>query len=104
MYDMQKIMKTIEEIKTILAKEKGTLRQKYCVKGIGLFGSYLRGQAKENSDLDILVEFDKTIGLLKFVSLENYLSEMLGIKADLVMKDVLKPRIGKHILKEVIYI
>ncbi|MCK4532844.1 nucleotidyltransferase family protein [bacterium] len=97
-------MKNLSEIKKILEENKKFLREKYGVKGMGIFGSYLRSEAKESSDLDILVEFEKSIGLLTFVELENYLSNILGIKVDLVMKGVLKPRIGKHILKEVVYL
>ena len=97
-------MKTFKGIVRILEKQKEILKQKYGVKEIGIFGSYVRGRAKGRSDLDILVEFDRSIGLLKFVNLENYLSEILGVKVDLVIKDVLKPRIGKHILEEVVYI
>jgi len=56
--------------------------------------------------VDILVEFEKgtKIGLLKFINLENYLSEVLGVKVDLVTKSALKPRIGKYILREVVYV
>jgi len=80
------------------------LKEKYGVKEIGIFGSYVSGEYKEKSDLDILVEFeeDAKIGLLKFVNLENYLSDLIGVKVDLVEKSALKPRIGKNILREVI--
>lgn len=97
-------MKTIEEIKNILAKQMETLESQNKVKSIGVFGSYIKGRQKKGSDLDILVEFSEPISLLKFIHLENYLSEIVGVKVDLVMKDALKPRIGKHILKEVINI
>ena len=99
-------MKSIEEIKEILKKHEGELREKYGVKEIGIFGSYIRGEATEESDLDILVSFEKDakMDLLKFVELEYYLSELVGIKVDLVMKSALKPRIGKHILSEVVYL
>ncbi len=98
-------MKILEGIIKIFEKQKDLLKQEYGVKGIGIFGSYLKIQKKEKkSDLDILVEFDKSIGLLKFVNLQNYLSKISGVKVDLIIKDVLKPRIGKHILKKVIYI
>jgi uncharacterized protein len=96
------MMKTLEEIKGVLKKQKPFLKEKYGVSEIGIFGSYVRGEQRKKSDLDILVEFNKPIGLLKFVGLEIYLSEVLGIKVDLVMKGSLKPRIGKHILKEVV--
>ena len=95
-------MKTLDEIKEILAQHREELRVKYKVKDIGIFGSYVKGLQKKGSDLDILVEFDEGISLLKFINLENYLSEILGIKIDLVMKDSLKPRIGHRILNEVI--
>ena len=95
-------MKTFEEIKEILVKQKPLLRQKYGVKTLGVFGSFLKGGQKKKSDLDILVEIDDPITLLEFVRMENYLSELTGMKIDLVMKDALKPRIGKHILHEVV--
>ncbi len=96
----------LDEIKIILRQHEKELREKYGVIEIGLFGSYLRGEEKEESDLDILVEFksDAKISLLEFVELENYLSDLLGVKVDLVEKSALKPRIGKRILAEVEYI
>ncbi len=94
----------LERIINILKEHKEELRGKYGVKEMGVFGSYVRGEYKEKSDLDILVEFEEEaeIGLLKFVNMENYLSELIGVKVDLVEKSALKPRIGKHILKEVV--
>jgi predicted nucleotidyltransferase len=59
---------------------------------------------KKSSNLDILVEFSKTIDLFKYMELENYLSENLGVKVDLVMKDTLKPRIKDRILNEAIQV
>jgi predicted nucleotidyltransferase len=52
----------------------------------------------------VLVEFSETPSLLKFINLENYLSDNLGIKVDLVHKSGLKPRIGEQILAEVVYL
>jgi len=82
------------------------LKEKFKVKSIGVFGSYIRGEEKKGSDLDILVEFEESarLSLLDFIGLENYLSEELGVKVDLVEKSSLKPRIGKHILEEVVYL
>jgi len=99
-------MKTLEEIKSILKKHENKLKKKYGIKRMGVFGSYVRKDQNECSDVDVLVEFepDSRISLLDFVELENYLSDLLGVKADLVEKSALKPRIGKHILKEVIYL
>jgi len=97
-------MKSLQEIKRTLEEHKEELRKKYKVKEIGIFGSYVRGEQKGKSDVDILIEFEDSISLLKFIELENYLSEIAGVKVDLVMKSALKPRIGKHILEEVISI
>lgn len=78
------------------------LKRKYPIKYIGVFGSYVRGEQSASSDLDVLVEFNGSITLLGYARLENELSDKLGIKVDLVSKTALKPRIGKHILSEVV--
>jgi predicted nucleotidyltransferase len=77
------------------------LKEKYHVSYLGIFGSYVRGEQKPESDLDVLVEFSKTPTIFKFVNLENYLSDAPGVKVDLVMKDALKPNIGNYILNDV---
>ena len=80
------------------------VKEKYKVKEIGIFGSYVKNKQKKGSDLDILVEFEEVPSLIEFVEMENFLSDRLKIKVDLVMKKALKPHIGKEILKEVIYL
>ncbi|RKX74689.1 MAG: hypothetical protein DRP87_16335 [Spirochaetes bacterium] len=97
-------MDKLKQIKQILEGQKEYLQEKYKIKEIGVFGSYVRGEQKKKSDVDILVEFEEAPGLLTFMEIENYLSGILNIKVDLVIKDALKPVIGKHILKEVINI
>jgi len=97
-------MKKIEEIKSKLEELKPILKEEFKVENIGLFGSYVKGEQKGKSDLDILVEFSETIGLFKFIELEDFLSKELGVKVDLVMKEVLKPRIKEEILREVVYL
>jgi len=64
----------------------------------------VRGEAKEDSDVDILVEFEKPIGFFKFLELEEYLSDLIGKKVDLVSKKALKPHVGKYILEELVII
>jgi predicted nucleotidyltransferase len=90
----------------IRALKKGLppLRDKYRIRQIGIFGSYLRGEQKRKSDLDILVDFEKTVSFFEFLALESELSRLTGKKVDLVMKTALKPGIGKHILSEVVYL
>ncbi len=88
----------------ILRRHEDVIKQKYHVKKIGVFGSYVRSEQKKSSDIDILVEFKKTPDFFEFLKLEEYLGSILGIKVDLVTKDALKPYIGKHILEEVVYL
>ena len=97
---------TPEKIMKILRELLPKIKTQYQIKQLGLFGSYVRGEATENSDIDILVEFYPNInfGLISYCRLENQLSETLGKKVDLVTKDGLKPHIGANILKEVIYL
>jgi len=97
-------MKNIAEIKRKLEKLKPVLKEKFGVKRIGIFGSYLRKEAKRGSDLDILVEFSEPIGFFKFIELEDFLRQKLGVKVDLVLKKALKPFIKEIILKETIYL
>ena len=97
-------MKTLEEIRNLLLRHKEQLRKEYGVKEIGIFGSYIRGEQDKSSDLDILIEFEKPIGFVKFLKLENSLSALIGIKVELVTKKALKPYIGQRILQEVRYV
>ncbi|MEM4347890.1 MAG: nucleotidyltransferase family protein [Candidatus Altiarchaeota archaeon] len=95
-------MNTISELKEKLLQQKDELRKKYNVKYIGIFGSFVRGEQKKTSDIDILVEFSEPIDLFEFIKFEEELSKLLGVKVDLVSKKALKPYIGERILKEVI--
>jgi hypothetical protein len=97
-------MKNIEDIKKILNKNKIQFKKSFNVKEIGIFGSYLKSEQTKKSDLDILVEFEGPIDFFDYLELEEYLTSLLGIKVDLVMKKALKPNIGKNILKEVVYV
>lgn len=87
-----------------LKKLKPVLSRKFKVKRFGIFGSYVRGQARKSSDVDVLVEFSRSIDLLDFVALERYLAEQTGAKIDLVSMKALRPEFSGTILNEVIYI
>jgi predicted nucleotidyltransferase len=97
--------KTLKEIKDILYNIKDFLHEKYGVKNIAIFGSYIRGEQKKTSDIDILVEFDKPIGF-SFIELANYLSDLLGIDVDLITPSMLSknPFLKKEIEKELYYV
>ncbi|MBF0539898.1 MAG: nucleotidyltransferase family protein [Nitrospirae bacterium] len=97
-------MKTFEEIKGILIRKKDEVLGKYKVKEIGIFGSVVRGETKQKSDIDILVDFYEIPDLIKFIELEGYLEKLLKSRVDLVDKQGLKPRIKETILSEVFYI
>ncbi|HEX5416485.1 MAG TPA: nucleotidyltransferase family protein [Chloroflexota bacterium] len=86
----------------ILRQALPELRGRYGVREIGIFGSYVTGKARRGSDLDLLVDFDRAPSLFRLVELELDLSERLGIKVDLVMKDSLKPALRQRILQEVV--
>lgn len=88
----------------IISQHLPKLTQQYNISYLGIFGSYVRGEQKDESDLDILVEFSEEPDLLEFIGLKQELSEILGVEVDLVMKSALKPRIGKRILEEVVQV
>jgi uncharacterized protein len=98
------MMKSLSEIKDWLSQHKFLLKETYQIKELGIFGSYIRQEETETSDLDLLVEFSETPSLIRFINLEYYLSDHLGVKVDLVHKAGLKPRLGKRILDEVVYL
>jgi predicted nucleotidyltransferase len=85
-----------------LRRELPTLRATFHVQYLGVFGSYVRGTPRNGSDLDLLVSFTEEPSLFEFIELESHLSTLLGVKVDLVMKDTLKPLIGRQILSEVV--
>lgn len=95
-------MKTFEEIRSILEKHKEEIEKKFKVKEIGIFGSYIRKEQKDASDLDILVDFEKPVSLLHIVSLENHLSDILGVKVDVVPKKNIRKELKEFILKEAV--
>jgi len=97
-------MSQLSQIKEIIKEHRDELVEKFKVKEIGVFGSYVRGEERKTSDVDILVEFREPIGLFEFLDLEEYLTKLIGLKVDLVSKKALKPTIGQYILKEVVYV
>jgi predicted nucleotidyltransferase len=97
-------MKKKSEIEQLLKQHLKELEAEFGVSMLGLFGSYVRDEQNEESDIDILVEFEHPLGLFRFMDLEERLTDIVGCKVDLVTKDALKPVIGKQILSEVVYI
>ena len=99
-------MEPLEIAKAQILELKPMLQNDYHITELGIFGSYVRGEQTEESDVDILVAFEPSFrfGLVTYGKIENYIADALGKKVDLVMKSDLKPYIGKQVLKEVIYL
>ena len=97
-------MKTLQEIRKVIAEHKEELKNSFSVKDIGIFGSYLRGEEQHQSDIDILVDFEEPVGFFEFMDLEEFLEKILDTKVDLVSRKALKPYIGQRILEEVLYL
>ncbi len=95
-------MRTLDEIRQILRDHRDLLAERYGVAIVGIFGSWLRGEAGGDSDLDLLAEILRPISLLELVGAELYLSEVLGMKVDLVPKRSLREELRESILKEAI--
>ena len=96
-------MASLKDIIKILRENKTLLKQNYSVTKIGLFGSYVRGDNSENSDVDILAEFEKSPGL-EFVDLADELEKLLNVKVDLVSRYAIHDRFMKYIEKEIMYV
>ena len=97
-------MKTIKEIKTILHRQSAELKGKYGIKVVEIFGSYARGEQQSGSDIDLLIEICKPISLLELVGAEMYLSEILGVKVELVPKRSVREEARKTISREAVAI
>jgi uncharacterized protein len=88
---IRKQVLSLEEIQQRLRHKMPELAKVYRVKYLGIFGFYVRGEARKTSDLDLLVDFEEAPTLVEYIRMERLLSEELGIKVDLVMKKTLKP-------------
>ncbi|NOQ26567.1 MAG: nucleotidyltransferase [Bacteroidales bacterium] len=96
-------MLTKNEILTKLKEIKPILSTEFFVKEIGLFGSYSNNEQNDDSDIDILVEFEKPIGW-KFFTLEKYLEEVFKKKVDLVTKKALKKQLKNQIINQTLFL
>ncbi len=96
-------MITKEEILETLAKDKPELQKRFKVSRMALFGSYARGDQEPDSDVDILVEVDPSIGL-DFVTLAERIEKILGVSVDLVSSRAVNSRAMKFIESELVYV
>ncbi len=95
---------TLTDIKNTLTALKPELHERFGVSEIGVFGSWVRGEQREGSDIDVLVDFDQPIGLFEIMELQEYLEETFGCSVDIALRRSLRKYIGQHILAEVEYL
>jgi len=95
-------MKPLDRIRSLLREHSDFLAEEYGVSVVGVFGSYVRGEQAGDSDLDLLVEMLRPISLLELVGAEIYLTEVLGVKVDLVPKRAVRVELRESILKEAV--
>jgi predicted nucleotidyltransferase len=100
-------MLTREKITDLLQKEYPYLTSEYGVKRIGLFGSYAKGTASETSDIDLVVEFERSLGF-RFIEFTEYLEHLLGKKVEVLtpagIQGIRLPRVAKSIKDSIIYV
>lgn len=96
-------MYTLQSIVEKLKQHKPELERKYPISGIGVFGSYARGEATNESDIDIAVEIDGSMGL-NFVAMADEIEALFGIKTDVIPKRSIKPEYLHNIEKDMVYV
>jgi uncharacterized protein len=97
-------MKTLEQIKRILAQNEKEIKIRFKVKDFGIFGSMIRAESKPTSDIDILVDFKDEADLIDFTGLALFLEEKLEQRVDIVPKRALRDEIREEVLREVVYL
>jgi predicted nucleotidyltransferase len=93
----------LKTVSALLKLHQADLRQRG-VKSLAVFGSVARGEAAASSDIDVLVEFDRPVGLFEFIRLKYYLEELTGCRVDLVTPDAIRPAMRAGILSEAVYV
>ena len=101
---MQSVPPSTDEIRARLASLLPELREQYSVRTLSIFGSYARGEQTVESDLDLLVEFEKVPGLLAFVNLQYRLEDRLGVSVDLATRPMIGPRLEPGVQADLVTI
>ena len=95
---------SLKEIRQVLKANKKNIFKTYGVKELGIFGSYVRGEAKKRSDIDILVDFNSLPDVFLLIDLEEHLKGLLKKKVDLVRKGAIRPELSASIFSETVYV
>jgi hypothetical protein len=101
---MRQAVRSIDEAVAVLREHRAEVVRKYRVREVGIFGSFVRGEQKDRSDIDILVSFSGIPDVFDYLELEDYLKRLLHRKVDLVRKEAIRPELKKRILGEAIYV
>ncbi len=88
----------------VLREHLPELGERYGVESLGIFGPYVHGEQSKGSHLDLLVDFNRSIGLFDFVGLQEEISKILGVKVDIVREQGLELQVGEQIFAEVVRI
>jgi uncharacterized protein len=96
-------MMNLKTISALMKRHQADLHQRG-VKSLAVFGSLVRGEATPASDIDVLVEFDRPVGLFEFIRLKLYLEELTGRSVDLVTPDAIRPAMRGNILNEAVHV
>lgn len=97
-------MISLNNVISTLNLHKSEIFKNYNLKELGIFGSLVRGENNINSDVDMIVDYNITPDLLKYIELENHIEKLLNVKVDLVIKNSIRPELKRDILNEVIYL
>jgi len=98
-------MKSIEQIKSVFSQHMDYIKEQFHVVELGCFGSFVKNSQREDSDVDVLVSFEKGHkDFFNYMRLKNYLEDITGLKVDLVIKEAVKPQIEERIFSEVTYV
>jgi len=92
-----------EQVISILGAHMPELRRRYHVDSLSLVGSVARDEAAPTSDVDLLVDFDRSVGLFTFVGLQIRLTELLGVDVDLVTREAIRPEWRERTLREAVH-
>jgi uncharacterized protein len=93
-----------QEVLSILHKHESELHKKFGVQSLSLFGSVARDEARPDSDVDLLVEFNRPVGLFGLIALQEYLESLFGCKVDLGTPRSLRPGLKERVLQEAVHV
>lgn len=102
--DQKKIHMDVNQIRLLILERRDEIKKKFKAEVLGVFGSYARGEEKEESDIDVLVRFEEGATLLHLTGLGYYLEDLFGVPVDVVSERALHPMMKDDVLKELVLV